>query len=89
MGNGLLSYDFYLIDYNILIEYQGLQHEKYKPGFHKSEKDFEYQQEHDRRKKEYAQNNNINLLEIWYWDYDNVEKILDEYLFDLKEVSNL
>ncbi|MFA7157180.1 MAG: zinc-ribbon domain-containing protein [Bacilli bacterium] len=89
LGNGLLSYDFYLIDYNILIEYQGLQHEKYKPGFHKSEKDFEYQQEHDRRKKEYAQNNNINLLEIWYWDYDNVEKILDEYLFDLKEVSNL
>ena len=26
---------------NLLIEYQGEQHEKYIPGFHKSKKDFE------------------------------------------------
>ena len=27
-----------------------------------------------------AINNNIELLEIWYWDYDNIEKILNEKL---------
>jgi len=76
INNGLLSYDFYLPQYNLLIEYQGEQHEKYIPGFYKSKKDFKRQLEHDRRKKEYAKNNNINLLEIWYWDYDNIENIL-------------
>lgn len=76
VNNGNLSYDFYLPQYNLLIEYQGEQHEKYIPGFHKSKKDFEKQVEHDRRKREYAYNNNIKLLEIWYWDYDNIENIL-------------
>ena len=80
LGSGLLSYDFYLPKYNLLIEYQGQQHEKYIPGFHKSKKDFEKQQEHDRRKKEYAKNNNINFLEIWYWDFDNIETILEKEL---------
>ena len=80
VGNGNLSYDFYLPDYNLLIEYQGEQHERYIKGFHKSKKDFRTQVEHDRRKKEYTQNNNIKLLEIWYWDYDNIESILQKEL---------
>ena len=80
LGNGNLSYDFYLINYNLLIEYQGEQHEKYIKGFHKSKKDFETQQEHDRRKKQYCIDNNIKLLPIWYWDYENIEEILDHEL---------
>lgn len=82
LKNGLLSYDFFLPDCNLLIEYQGEQHEKYIKGFHKSKKDFEKQLEHDKRKKEYAKNNNINLLEIWYYDFENIEEILE------KEVLN-
>lgn len=84
LGNNLLSYDFYLPQYNLLIEYQGQQHEKYIKGFHKSIKDFERQVEHDRRKREYAENNKIKLLEIWYWDYDNIETILIKLI---KEVA--
>ena len=80
LRNGLLSYDFYLPIYNLLIEYHGMQHEKYCKGFHKSKKDFERQVEHDKRKCEYAQNNNINLLVIWYWDFDRIEEILDKEL---------
>ena len=80
LGGGLLSYDFYLPQYNLLIEYQGQMHEKFVRGVHKSKKDFEKQVEHDRRKYEYAQNNNINLLEIWYYDYDNIEEILENFL---------
>jgi len=78
INNGLLSYDFYLPDYNLLIENQGEQHEKFCKRFHKSKKDFEKQQEHDRRKKQYTIDNNIKFLEIWYWDYDNIENILEK-----------
>jgi Zn finger protein HypA/HybF involved in hydrogenase expression len=80
LGNGNLSYDFFLPSYNLLIEYQGEQHEKYIKGFHKSKRDFEKQLEHDRRKRQFAQDNNIYLLEIWYWDFDNIEKILEKEL---------
>jgi len=80
LGNGLLSYDFYIPKLNLLIEYQGEMHERFVRGIHKSIKDFEKQQEHDRRKKVYAQNNNINLFEIWYYDFDNIEEILDTKL---------
>ncbi len=80
LGGGLLSYDFYLPNYNMLIEYQGEQHEHYVKGFHSSKKIFEKQQEHDRRKRVYAKNNTINLLEIWYWDFDNIYNILDMVL---------
>jgi len=75
---GNLSYDFYLPNYNLLIEYQGNFHDGSGTEFTKI--NLNQQQEHDRRKREYAQNNNIELLEIWYWDYDNIEEILKERL---------
>jgi len=80
LGNGLLSYDFYLPKYNLLIEYQGEQHERYIEGFHESYDDFLKQVEHDRRKCEYTYNNNINFLEIWYWDYNKIEEILERII---------
>ena len=80
LGGGNLSYDFYLPDYNVLIECQGIQHEKYTKGFHKTKKDFEKQLEHDRRKREYATDHKIKLLEIWYNEIDKIEDILIEEL---------
>ena len=79
-GYGNLSYDFYLPNYNLLIEYQGRQHEDYIKGIHISYNDFEKQQEHDKRKRQYAKDNNIKLLEIWYYDFDNIEEILEKEL---------
>ena len=78
VGNGKLSYDFYLEDFNTLIEYQGQYHDGSNRNF--DEERFATQKEHDKRKVDYAKSHNINLLEIWYWDYDNIEKILREYL---------
>lgn len=75
IGGGNLSYDFYLPHYNLLIEYQGEFHDG--NGGYYINKNLERQQEHDQRKKEYANNQNINLLEIWYYDFDNIEIILD------------
>lgn len=86
LGNGNLSYDFYLPQYNLLIEYQGEQHEKpidFKGlGKKYAKEQFKTQQEHDRRKKDYAQNNNIKLLEIWHYDFDNISSILSIYLIN-------
>jgi hypothetical protein len=73
---GNLSYDFYLLGLNILIEFQGKQHEQFVKGFHKNKDDFKKQQEHDRRKREYALQHNIELLEIWHFDFENIEEIL-------------
>lgn len=83
LGCGNLSYDFYLPKYNLLIEFQGEQHERYIPGFHKTIEDFEKQVEHDMRKREYAEQNNYNLLEIWYWDFDKIEEILKTEVFNI------
>ena len=39
---------------------------------------------HDWLKRKYAKNHNINLLVIPYWDFDNIEKILEDYLSSLE-----
>ena len=83
VGNRLLSYDFYLPNYNLLIEYQGRQHE-HPIDYFGGEEQFRVQQEHDERKREYAKLHNINLLEIWYYDEDNIEEILTKKLNNLK-----
>lgn len=74
-----LSYDFYLPHYNALIEYQGEFHDGTVKGL-QSELALQTQQEHDRRKRTFAYEHNINLLEIWYYDFHKIEHILDEYL---------
>lgn len=76
IGNGLLSYDFYIPSYNLLLEYQGEQHER--PTFGQDQ--FIVGQEHDRRKREYAKQHGFRFLEIWYYDYDNIEEILKNNL---------
>lgn len=70
----LLSYDFYLPNYNLLIEYQGEYHDG--TARNQTEEQFKIQQEYDKRKREYAENNDIKLLEIWYWDFNNIEEII-------------
>ena len=78
IGGGLLSYDFYLPQYNLLIEYQGEFHDG--TASQQTLEEFEIQKEHDQRKREYAKSHSIDLLEIWYWDFDNIEDILYNYL---------
>ena len=79
VNGGLLSYDFYLPKHNLLIEFQGMQHEQPIDYFGGEEK-FKIQKQHDLAKRKYASQNNINLLEIWYYDYKNIEKIIVDFL---------
>ena len=74
----LLSYDFYLYDYNLLIEFNGEQHYHYASYFHKNLHDFHRQLHHDWLKRKYAKKNNIRLLTIPYSELYNIEKILEE-----------
>lgn len=70
----MLRFDFYLPDFNLLIEYQGEFHDG--NVRHQNKHQLERQKKYDKRKREYVKTHNINLLEIWYWDFDNIEKIL-------------
>lgn len=73
-----LPFDFYLPDYNVLIEYNGGQH--YKPiEYFGGEENFKKQKLHDSIKNEYCESNNIRLLVIPY--YANVEEELNNFLF--------
>lgn len=61
-----LSYDFYLSDYNLLIEYNGIQH--YTNSFKKPLHEWHRQLHHDWLKRKYAVKNNYKLLIIKYND---------------------
>lgn len=82
-----LPFDFALFKEDKLIglcEYQGEQH--YEPvdfankGIEWAEKQFERNQFSDNIKRTYCKENNIPLLEIPYWDYDNAENIILKFL---------
>lgn len=63
--NRLLSYDFYIPDQDILIEYQGLQH--YQPiDYFGGDTTFKKQQGHDKLKAEYAKSHNYKLIAVPY-----------------------
>lgn len=69
-----LSYDFYLPDFNLLIEYNGEQH--YRPiEFFGGEDYFKVQVYHDELKSAYAKDNGYRLLSIRYTN--NNESIIE------------
>ena len=42
----------------------------------------------DTIKNIYCKNNNINLIRIPYWEYDNIENILNEIINKLDDTFN-
>lgn len=74
---GLLRYDFFLPDYNMIIEFNGEQHYKYNGHFFKGRQDFLGAQERDRRKISYALAHGIKIYIIPFWDYDKIEDFQD------------
>ena len=72
-----LPFDFFLPDFNILIEYHGVQHYRFLHNdFFGGEKALKERQKRDKIKKDYAHKNNFNFLEIPYTDFNNIENIL-------------
>lgn len=74
-----LRFDFYLPDYNMCIEYDGKQH--FEPiEWFGGIKGFEKNVKRDEIKNNFCKENNILLLRIPYWEYENIELILNDKL---------
>lgn len=84
-----LRFDFYLPEYNAIIEYDGIQH--YEPvDFANKGKEWATEllvknQERDVFKNTYCEKRHIPLLRIPYWEYENIETIIDKFIKDIQE----
>lgn len=67
-----LRYDFYLVDYNCVIEYDGLQHYKYSNLGWNTKENLIKTQERDKLKNQYCADNDILLIRIPYTHYDDI-----------------
>ena len=72
-----LRFDFYIINENYLIEFDGLQHYEVQKFGNISEEEalqkFKELQKRDKIKNEYCLKNQIPLIRIPYWKYDSLE----------------
>jgi very-short-patch-repair endonuclease len=74
-----LPFDFYLLQHNAIIEYDGEQHFGPIKRF-RGQKGFEKTQRHDVIKNAYCVANNIQLLRIKYTDRERVEELISAFL---------
>ena len=80
-----LSFDFFLPNHNTLIEYQGQFHDGTAyVGYIDAER-IHRQQESDRKKREYALEHGIKLIEIWYYQRDRIPDILSDLVITRNE----
>lgn len=82
-----LPFDFYLPIKNKAIEFDGKQH--YEPTKWKNTmeeesviKNFEKTKIHDNIKDQYCKNNNIDLLRIPYWEFNNIHNLLSDFIYN-------
>lgn len=79
-------YDYYIPEYNLIIEYNGIQHYEETNFLHSS---LETNNEHDQIKMNEAIANNYNYLVIPYTHYTQIAEILDNWFNDYpKGVDN-
>lgn len=80
-GGYLLRYDFYLKDFNMLIEFNGHHHYNPVNKYPRAKRVHEKTLVHDEIKTKFAKEHNIKLIKIHHKYYDIVEEILDRILF--------
>ena len=80
-----LPFDFYLYNYNVCIEYDGVQHFKQRNGWTKLEKI----KKHDMIKNDFCKRNNIDLIRIPYWEFDDLEYFLFDNLVKLGIIEEI
>lgn len=82
--NQLARFDFYLPDYNIIIEYDGEQHFISKNSGWSNDSQLAYTKSHDDFKNQWCYLNNIKLIRIPFLDY---EKINNNYIQNLLNIK--
>ena len=70
-----LPFDFYLPEYNLIVEIMGEQHEHPINYFGGKEK-FDIQVRHDKIKRDYLTAHNIHILDIWYYEFNKMEELI-------------
>lgn len=73
-----LQLDWYCPDYKIAVEFNGIQHYTYTKYFHKTKKEFAYQQECDALKAKACRAKGITLLSIEYGKVLSMEYMASE-----------
>jgi very-short-patch-repair endonuclease len=81
-----LPFDFYLFDYDLLIEFDGRQH--FFENNNWGKESLLYTKRHDEIKNIFCKNNNIKLIRIPFWEINNVEKILTREIYNGSNSSN-
>lgn len=76
----LYRFDFYLKQYNTIIEYDGIQHFQMGTGQFDNPDKFKLTQERDKNKNQWCKDNHINLIRIPYTHYKDLclEDLLPE-----------
>lgn len=78
----LLRFDFYLPEQNMCVEFQGHQHYQIVQfggcSLEHAKREFNLGQKRDQIKRDFCKENNIKLLEIPYWEFENIEQILNK-----------
>lgn len=70
-----LPFDFYLPDYNLIIEIMGEQHE-HPIDYFGGKEAFKKCIIHDKIKRDYLKSHNIDILDIWYYEFDKMEELI-------------
>lgn len=78
--NRFLRFDFYIPELNLLIEFQGQHHYHPINKYPRAKAVHLKTVMHDNIKRKFCNDNGILLLEIPYWDRDNIPNILQEQL---------
>lgn len=75
------SFDFYISDLDLIIEYDGAYHYA---GIvpHQTKKNYDDQHMSDLNKDNFCKDNNILIIRIPFWYKDNLEKIIEGILVD-------
>lgn len=77
LKGALLEYDIYVPSQNLLIEYNGIQHYKYTPFFHKTKVRFIAQQKRDKLKQNLARIQGHTLVTVRY-----DEPLVEDYILN-------
>lgn len=77
-------FDFFLPDYNLVIEFHGEQH---LIGWGRRKVDAKNIQERDSFKKDWASKNGVNYLEIKQWEIKSKEEIAQKVMQELRRIA--
>ena len=70
-----LPFDFYLPDYNLIVEIMGEQHE-HPVEYFGGEEAFQKCIYHDKIKRDYLVSHSIPYIDIWYYEFDQMEDLI-------------